>query len=189
MRQTKSVRLVEVVSYDNAWGAMFKEEKHKLSRALGDEVVEVHHIGSTAIPQMWAKPTIDILVVVRDIEKVDKHNRSMTAIGYAAMGEYGISGRRFFTKGQSSRTHHVHVFQEGSPQIERHLRFRDFMIAHPSEAARYAELKRELAERFKSDIDSYCEGKDAFIRDIDAKASIWARKKGPHNSDLARPKL
>ena len=175
MEHTVARRVVEVVPYDLVWGAMFSKEETKLRQALGVEILEVHHIGSTAIPGMWAKPTIDMLVVVRDIEDVDDHNGSMSAMGYVAKGEYGIRGRRFFIKGGNRRTHHVHAFQKGSSEIARHLLFRDFIIAHPSEAARYADLKRGLAGRFESDIDSYCQGKEAFIREIDAKAAIWAR--------------
>ena len=167
--------MVEVVSYDSVWGEMFSKEEINLRQALDKEILEVHHIGSTAIPGMCAKPTIDMLVVVRDIEDFDDYTESMSAIGYEAKGEYGIRGRRFFTKGGNRRTHHVHAFQRGSPEIARHLLFRDFMIAHPSEAEMYSNLKRDLAARFESDVESYCQGKDAFIRDIDAKAEDWAR--------------
>lgn len=161
--------------YDNAWPTLFLEEKERIGRILKDEVLGIHHIGSTAIPGMDSKPTIDILVVVRKIEKVDDYNARMEGIGYVAMGEYGIPGRRFFHKGVDRRTHHLHVFQEGSPEIDRHLRFRDYMISHPVEAAEYALLKKGLASRFRPDIDSYCDGKDAFIKEIDAKAEAWAK--------------
>jgi len=174
MERPEVKRVVQVVHYDSIWKSKYLEEAKRLRRVLHNEVIEVHHIGSTAIPGMWAKPTIDILVVVRDIDAVDRYNQSMSAIGYDAMGEYGIKGRRFFTKGGDRRTHHVHVFQKESAEINRHLVFRDFMIAHPSVAAEYADLKRDLAARFGSDIDAYCQGKDAFIRDIDAKAAVWA---------------
>jgi GrpB-like predicted nucleotidyltransferase (UPF0157 family) len=175
LKQPISKRVVEVVPYDTAWSAMFREEKKMMRRILKDEVLEIHHIGSTAIPGMYSKPTIDILVVVRKIEKVDDFNAPMSEIGYVAKGEFGIPGRRFFYKGSDRRSHHLHIFQEGSPEIDRHLRFRDFMISHPKEAAEYAQLKRGLASRFRSDIDSYCHGKDAFIKEIDAKAEAWVK--------------
>jgi GrpB-like predicted nucleotidyltransferase (UPF0157 family) len=175
LKQPISKRVVEVVPYDTAWPAMFREEKKMMRRILKDEVLEIHHIGSTAIPGMYSKPTIDILVVVRKIEKVDDFNAPMSGIGYVAKGEFGIPGRRFFYKGSDRRSHHLHIFQEGSPEIDRHLRFRDFMISHPREAAEYAQLKRGLASRFRSDIDSYCHGKDAFIKEIDAKAEAWVK--------------
>ena len=175
MRQAISKRIVEVVPYDAAWPELFLEEKKRIERIFKDEVLEIHHIGSTAIPGMCAKPTIDILVVVRKIEKVDDFNGPMAGIGYVAKGEYGIPGRRYFYKGEVRRTHHLHIFQQGSHEIDRHLRFRDFMISHSREASEYARLKRELASRFSTDIDSYCDGKDAFIKGIDAKAEAWAK--------------
>jgi len=186
MPMTKTARVVKVVPYDSSWRAKFAEEELVLRRVLGEEVQEAHHIGSTAIPGMWAKPIIDILVIVRDIEKVDRLNHSMSAVGYQAMGEFGIQGRRFFIKGGDHRTHHVHVFQKGSAHIRRHLDFRDFMIVHPKEAASYADLKRSLATRFGSDIDSYCRGKELFIVEIEAKAAIWAaagRARKGHRKD------
>jgi len=178
MRRTNSSRIVEVVPCDKSWSSSFAKEELSLRHALGEEVLEVHHIGSTAIPGMWAKPVLDILVVVRDIDRVEIHDHSMSERGYEALGEHGIRGRRFFVKGGDHRTHHVHVFQKGSDHIDRHLHFRDFMIAHPQEAAKYADLKRSLARSFKSDIDSYCEGKEAYIKDIDVRAAIWAKGKG-----------
>ncbi len=178
MKHSISERIVEVVPYDKIWPAMFLEEKEKIRGILNDEVLGIHHIGSTAIPGMDSKPTIDILVVVRKIGEVDGYNAPMAGIGYVAMGEYGIAGRRFFHKGADRRTHHLHIFEVGSPEIDRHLRFRDFMMSHPVEAAEYAHLKKGLASRFRSDIDSYCDGKDAFIKGIDAKAEAWAKDRG-----------
>jgi GrpB-like predicted nucleotidyltransferase (UPF0157 family) len=173
----KSGRIVEVIEYDDAWPEMFRSEEVVVRRALGDNVLEVHHIGSTAVPGMWAKPVIDILVVVRSIGEVDHQDRLMAAAGYEAKGEYGIKGRRFFTKGGDRRSHHVHVFEKGSPEIRRHLDLRDFMIAHPERAARYSQLKQDLAAKFRNDIDGYCDGKDPFIKAIEVEASAWARSR------------
>jgi GrpB-like predicted nucleotidyltransferase (UPF0157 family) len=174
MPSANSGRIVEVVPYDVAWVAMYEAEAKVVRKALGRIVLEVHHIGSTAIPGMWAMPVIDILVVVRNIGEVDGRNRQMAAAGYEAGGEFGIPNRRFFTTGGDRRTHHVHVFQKGSHDIERHLDFRDFMIAHPDEAARYTDLKKSLAARFRDDIDSYCDGKDKSIKATEVKAAAWS---------------
>ncbi len=178
MKKPDSLRVVEIVRYDPAWKGAFRDEEKALRQILGQELLEIHHIGSTAVPGMKAKPVIDILVVVKDIRMVDSFNERMSTLGYLAMGEYGIKGRRYFTKGGLRRTHHLHVFQEGSPEVERHLRFRDFMIAHPRVAQEYAELKSGLALRFPTDIESYCDGKDAFIKDIDERARAWAKARG-----------
>ncbi|SHH73166.1 GrpB domain, predicted nucleotidyltransferase, UPF0157 family [Clostridium collagenovorans DSM 3089] len=165
-----NLRVVEVVEYNPNWHIEFKEEAHKLRDILKDEIVEIHHIGSTSIPNMSAKPVIDILLEVRDINAIDYYNEKIQQIGYIPKGEYGIRNRRFFLKGENDRTHHIHAFETGDTEIKRHLNFRDYMINHPEEAEEYKNLKKDLAYKFKYDIDKYIEGKDAFIKNIDLKA-------------------
>ncbi len=166
---------VFLVPYDPKWPEEFARESPAVARALGDLFLAIHHIGSTAIPRIHAKPIIDMLAVVSAIDEVDRRNAELQALGYEAMGEYGIPGRRYFRKDDagSNRTHQIHVFQTGSPQIERHLTFRDFMRAHAEFADQYAALKRRLAERHPSDIAAYSTGKDEFIKEMDAKAAAW----------------
>lgn len=168
------MRVIEVVPYSSKWKEEYNKESQKLINIFGEEVISIHHIGSTSIPGIYAKPVIDILIEVREIEIIDRFNSAMESIGYIAKGENGIEGRRYFFKGLYDRTHHVHIFQSGSEEISRHLNFRDYMIAHPEEAKQYGELKKQLAERFKYDIEGYCDGKDAFIKEIDRKALEWA---------------
>jgi len=92
-------RRVEVVSYNPNWKEMYKEESGKIINILNDIIIDIHHIGSTAIPRIKAKPVIDILVEVKDIEAIDQYNHKMEELGYEAMGEHGIPKRRFFRKG------------------------------------------------------------------------------------------
>ncbi len=99
---------------------------------LGSELLEIHHIGSTSIPGIYAKPIIDILGGARKIEDIDPYNDAMARIGYGARGEFGLPGRRFFVKGVPKRTHHLHIFESGNTELTRHLAFRDYMIAHPA---------------------------------------------------------
>lgn len=169
---------VEVVLHDPRWQAAFRAEEESVSRSLGhDIVVVIHHIGSTAIPGIYAKPVIDMLLEVKCLEAVDSRSPAMVALGYEVMGEYGIPGRRYFRKGNEMgvRTHHIHAFEGGSPEIARHLAFRDYMIAHPQDAQRYSELKRQLATAHPWDIGAYMDGKDGFIKEIDRKAAQWRR--------------
>src|SRR4028119_2538328 len=161
---------VEVVPHDPNWRCAFETESKLIALALRDNVVAIHHIGSTAIPQIHAKPIIDMLVEVKDILKIDTHSSEIEALGYQAMGEFGISGRRYFRKG---RSHHIHSFEVGSPQIERHLAFRDYMITHSEDAQQYSELKRELANKYYDNIQGYMDGKDEFIKAMDLKAAKW----------------
>ena len=174
------MRKVEVVPHDSSWRETFDAEASAVARALGDTVQEVHHIGSTAIPGIYAKPVIDLLVEVKSFADVDNHNEPMNRLGYEAMGEYGIPGRRYFRKDSTAgvRTHHVHVFKQGSAEGVRHLAFRDYMKAHPDEAQAYSELKQRLARAHPDDIESYMDGKDAFIKEVDRKAARWRTEKG-----------
>jgi GrpB-like predicted nucleotidyltransferase (UPF0157 family) len=103
----------------------------------------------------------------------------MAALGYRAWGEFGLPGRRFFTKDESgTRTHNVHVYGAGNPEIERHLAFRDYMISHPEQARAYGLLKRELARRFPTDFESYMDGKDAFVKERERRALAWRKAGG-----------
>jgi GrpB-like predicted nucleotidyltransferase (UPF0157 family) len=168
------MRKVEVVAPRPEWVGLFAAESEHLRGIFGREVVAIHHIGSTAIQGIYAKPVIDILLVVKDIRKVDDFNRGMIDLGYEPMGEFGIPGRRFFRREVAGiRTHHVHTFQAGDAQIDRHLNFRDYMNSHPQEAKAYSQLKQSLALQFPADIEGYMDGKDAFIKDIDRQAAIW----------------
>jgi GrpB-like predicted nucleotidyltransferase (UPF0157 family) len=180
------MRKVEVVPPDPKWQEMFKAESNRVRDALGENVVAVHHIGSTAILRIYAKPIIDLLVETKDITKVDGQDTSMESLGYEVMGEFGISGRRYFRKDNQEgiRTHHIHIFTVGSDQVKRHLAFRDYMIAHPENAQNYSELKRSLARKYPTNIDGYMDGKDEFIRDIDKKATQWQVLQASAASDL-----
>jgi GrpB-like predicted nucleotidyltransferase (UPF0157 family) len=160
---------VIVVPYNENWPNQFNEEAVRIRAALGDNCVAIYHIGSTAIPGLSAKPIIDIIPVVKDITEVDRCDEKMKVLGYEPKGEYGILFRRYFQKGSMLRTHNMHVFQEGNSEIERHLKFRDWMRQHPEDRKAYEELKIQLAQRFPNDMCAYCLGKDDFVANIDAK--------------------
>lgn len=109
--------LIKVVAYDASWPQLFEIEAQRIKGILGDHCITIHHIGSTAVPGLSAKPIIDILPVVNDILQVDQFNSAMKNIGYAAKGEYGIPFRRYFQKSSERRTHNVHIFAEGNPEL------------------------------------------------------------------------
>ena len=163
----KNKRIIEVVPHDPNWKQKFKEEANKIKEIFEEIFVDIHHIGSTAVPLVKAKPIIDILVEVTDINKVDSYNRQMEELGYVALGEYGIPRRRFFHKGGKQRTHHVHIFQAGNKEIKRHIDFKNYLISNPSVAKKYSLLKEEMAMKYSNDIDKYQEGKESFIKKID----------------------
>ncbi len=174
-RREHMQRRVAVVPHEAGWAREFSREASTVRECLGANTHEVHHIGSTAIRGIFAKPVIDILAEVVDIEAVAGATDAMCRAGYEAMGEFGIPGRRFFRKDDScgQRTHHVHTFETGHPDVARHLAFRDYLCAHPEVAQEYSDLKRGLAAAHADDIEWYMDGKDAFIKDVDRVAASW----------------
>jgi len=169
------MKKVEVVPHDPRWRNAFEAEANHIAAALGENVVAIHHIGSTAISNIYAKPVVDLLVEVRDITEVDGRSSAMETLGYEVKGEFGIPGRRYFRKDNQGgiRTHQIHAFEVGSAEVERHLAFRDYMIAHPGDAQEYSELKMKLAEEHPQSMDGYVDGKDGFIKEIDRRAARW----------------
>ncbi|SDJ14248.1 GrpB family protein [Salimicrobium halophilum] len=170
------MRQVEVVTYKETWPEEFESEALRIHEALDQIPVYIHHIGSTSVPGLSAKPVIDLMPVVPKIDEVDTHSEGMQKLGYEAMGAYGIEGRRFFRKGGDRRTHHVHVFELDSPAAERHLAFREYLRAHPDVASAYGTLKRSLAETYPEDMESYISGKEEWIRTTEERAIRWYRE-------------
>jgi GrpB-like predicted nucleotidyltransferase (UPF0157 family) len=170
------VRKVEISSYNEKWVSMFEEEADKLRDIFGEEVLVIHHIGSTSVPGLKAKPIIDVMPVVKEINEVDKYNKAMQNIGYEPKGENGIPERRYFQKGGDNRTHHVHIYQLGNYEIERHLAFRDYLRTHPDSIKNYGELKQQLAHQFPHNIESYIDGKNNLVADIERRAIDWYKK-------------
>ena len=165
---------VVLVPHDPAWKHLASEEAARISALLAGQLIAIHHVGSTAIPGIKAKPILDFLGVVHSLEAFDEHPGLLEKIGYQARGEMGIPGRRYFKKpAQGMDTHHVHIFQAGDANIDRHLLFRDYLQTHPKVARDYEHLKEELAVKFANDSPSYADAKTEFIRDIERRAALW----------------
>jgi GrpB-like predicted nucleotidyltransferase (UPF0157 family)/GNAT superfamily N-acetyltransferase len=165
----KETRKIEVVPYDPTWPTQFEAIASAIKNALGDECVAVHHVGSTSVPGLAAKPKIDLIVVVKSspTKIIDK----LESVGFEYRGEFNIP-MRFFFRGRGSTHSNVHVFQEGHPEIELNLAFRDYLRNHQDVCDQYARLKRDLLqkessfEKNDSIFTGYNLGKDAFIRDV-----------------------
>ena len=168
------MRTIEVVDYRPEWEKMFQEEEKKIRKILGKNCIAVYHIGSTSVKGLPAKPIIDIMPVVKDISLVDAHDPEFRALGCDCRGEFGIPGRRFYAKGGDERTHHIHIFEKSNAAaVNRHLAVRDYLRSHPDTAREYAELKKNLAARYPHDNDGYCDGKDAYMKELEQKALKW----------------
>ncbi|MEL7214659.1 MAG: GrpB family protein [Pseudomonadota bacterium] len=166
-----------VVPHDPLWKMAFEIEARAIERAFKPNPIQLHHIGSTAIPGILAKPIIDTLGTVDSLRAIDAEAHAFERLGYEVMGAYGIAGRRYFRKRNSvgTRTHHLHVFEDGSHHAERHLAFRDYLIAHPQVAQEYSALKRRLTRDEASTWDAYLDGKDPFVSRIEPEAVKWFR--------------
>ena len=166
-----------VTDYNENWVQLFEKEATLVKGILIDELVDIHHIGSTAVPNLKAKPIIDIMPIVRDIEKVNNFNEKMVAIGYEPLGELGIKGRRYFRKGGENRTHQIHMFQyDNDFEIKRHLAVRDYLNFHKEDVIEYGKLKERLANEFPKNIEGYSNGKNDFVKNLERRAIEWKSK-------------
>ncbi len=163
---------VLVVAYDQSWPTAFKNEAKIIQEALGRNCLAIHHIGSTSIPGLAAKPIIDIMPVVEDLELVSQSVSLMASKGYDSRAEAGMLFRHYFQKTQKNIACNVHVYQTGDDEIARYLSFRDWMRTHQSDRVAYGDLKFSLANQYPNDIVAYCLGKDSFVAEIDAKTKF-----------------
>lgn len=160
---------------DPGWPARFRDVRTRLIDALGDVALRVDHVGSTAVPDMAAKPIIDVQVSVQDIDDEPAFAPAIESLGWRL--RVREAGHRFFrSPAGEPRDVHVHVCAVGSERERHHLLFRDYLRAHPKTAQAYAALKRELAERYRNDRWGYTEGKTPFIEETTKLAEAWAKE-------------
>jgi NAD-dependent deacetylase len=164
---------VEVIDYDPDWPRLYEEESARIEEALGDLVIEIEHMGSTAVPGLAAKPVIDISVGLRTLNLTFDQIGAMENLGYEYLGEFGLPGRLYFRKGRERRTHQVHAVEWDKEHWHRHHAFRDYLRAHPTEAARYAEFKRGLAREVDHDWVEYVDRKEPFTDELFERAWRW----------------
>ncbi len=170
---------VIVCDYSPEWPAQFEREAQVIQSLLKNNCLAIYHIGSTSIPGMKAKPIIDIMPVVQNLEEIEPLIPAFEKLGYEFMGEFGLPGRRFFLKGRDVRTHHVHIYQvDNRQEIERHLALSYYLRAHPLKANEYTVLKESLAQQYPYDIQSYRIGKDPLVKQLEREAMDWAYQEG-----------
>ncbi len=171
-------RPYQLVEYDPEWPKLFEAYSNQIKGILGNDLLEIHHLGSTSIPGMFAKPNIDIYALASSLDTVRSHKDGFEEAGFASRGDYSNIGEEYFTLDtpEGERIASVHIF-EGSPEVfEDYKNFRDYLIANDSERQRYIDLKRKLYDQYKDDYPSYDAGKKQLIDELKQKTRTWARK-------------
>jgi GrpB-like predicted nucleotidyltransferase (UPF0157 family) len=163
--------IVRLVAYQPAWKALFAAEAERIRDALGERALAIEHVGSTAVAGLPAKPIIDLMVGIADIDDADKEIRALQEIGYERRPNGDLPGRLFLVLGtEEVRRVHLSLSEPGSDFWRGHLQFRDCLRANPALATAYEQLKRDLAARYPDDRLSYTAGKEEFIAEVLAMA-------------------
>jgi GrpB-like predicted nucleotidyltransferase (UPF0157 family) len=162
---------VRIAPYDVGWPERFELERAALEDAIGEWAIGgIHHVGSTAVPGLDAKPVIDILAGVASLPAARACFEPLAKLGYL-YAPYRVEEMHWFCKPHPSRrTHHLHLVPAGSRRYEEELTFRDYLRSHHDTAEEYATLKRKLAIRFADDREAYTEAKEDFIHTVLALA-------------------
>ena len=163
------------IPYDSQWPIQFSVEAIRLQKVFGHSLSSLHHIGSTSIPGLIAKPILDMVGETSRTGEMNEFIDALTTLGFEYRGEYGIKDRDFFVR-KNDPAVHLHLFPVGHFQIEKHIIFRDYLIAHPEVARKYGKKKSELLTTFPLDRDSYQAGKDDLIKEITESAYAWTGK-------------
>ena len=159
---------VTVLPYDKAWKIAFEEIRSELESALDGLIVGIEHVGSTSVEGMWAKPCIDIDVIIKDYSVLDEVVSELANIGYIHEGDLGIEGREAFRYDDKPHlmTHHLYVCPQNSEELKRHVTFRDFLRNNAEAARKYSAVKKTAAELFPNGIDKYIEYKSPYIEEL-----------------------
>jgi GrpB-like predicted nucleotidyltransferase (UPF0157 family) len=167
--QSKFNRPIHIVDYDPQWSSLFEKEKAAILAAVGNRVLMVEHIGSTAVPGLAAKPVIDIAVGIHSLADAPGLIPGIEQLGYfyEPTLEQLVPERRFFWKGTPTlHTYHLHLAEPDQPVLLQPLQFRDYLRMHPEAAEDYGVLKKELAKRCGPDLEAYVAGKTTFVEKV-----------------------
>ena len=160
---------IELVDYDPAWPGLFAREAERIRAALGERVVLLEHTGSTSVPGLAAKPIIDMTLAVPDSSDEDSYAPALEAAGYVLrIREPDWHEHRVF-KGPDTNVN-LHVFSDGCPEIDRMLRFRDWLRTDEADRELYEQTKRKLAAREWTYVQDYADAKTLVVEEIIARA-------------------
>jgi GrpB-like predicted nucleotidyltransferase (UPF0157 family) len=171
---------VELVPHSPVWAEMARSETARLKAVLGDNLLTVHHIGSTAIPGIKAKPIVDLMPIVADLVTLDAREQEVAALGYEWMGEFGLPGRRYCRLNDpvtGKRKFQLHCYEDGAGESLRHVAFRDYLRAHPEIARAYEAQKERAASLHPDDVLKYNDAKNDWIKATEKDALAWYAKR------------
>lgn len=163
--------IVELENYNSKWEEDYKEEEKLLKKVLKKYIIEIHHIGSTSIKELMAKPIIDILIVIRSFDDIGKIEEILKKYNYTNRGHQGVNDRYFFAKGtEDARTHYIHFVDKKGDTYYNQLYFKRYLLEYPEYIDKYCHLKQALALKYKNERTKYTQSKNDFIKDIIIKA-------------------
>ncbi|MFA5413015.1 MAG: GrpB family protein [Patescibacteria group bacterium] len=163
-------RRYTITLYDPDWKKNFENEVKIIQPIFAGKALQIEHIGSTSVPGLAGKPTIDILVLVNDVSEIDGLNKKMEDIGYKVLGEYVMPGAQLFVKEKNDvRLVNLHVFQKDHSHVKEMLQLRDYLRVHPEDVKEYSDLKFELAEKYPNDYAQYRKYKDEYMERLKDK--------------------
>lgn len=167
---------VIILDYDTNWPGRFQSLRKRIADALGDMAAAIEHVGSTAVPNLAAKPIIDIDVVLASETMLPAAIERLASLGYIHRGNLGVLEREAFRAPANDPPHHLYVCPPGSAEFRRHMAFRDYLRAHPKDAKIYGDLKIALAERFREDRSAYNTAKGEFVEELTSRAMRHSEK-------------
>jgi GrpB-like predicted nucleotidyltransferase (UPF0157 family) len=159
------------------WVVQFEKEQASLDRILEGLPHVIEHVGSTSVAELWAKPQIDILVIVDVLDDVRKRQSSFEAAGYTWLGDYTGQGEEYFVRDAEDgrRTVSIHVMSKDAPEVLSQIRLRDYLRTHPLEVEAYSKVKRVAYDGGKTDRADYPKKKKDFLLALIERSQIWAR--------------
>ena len=169
---------VKLLFHQEEWNKNAENVILKLKQILGYAAVDAQHVGSTAIASIYAKPIIDIVIGLRDLNDISPYMQLLEEHGFIFRGE-DVAGQMLFVMGdfeKDTRTHHIHAVKWNGTEWNNYINFRDYLNCHPDKAMQYDACKKKLALQFSSDRRRYTEGKQECIEYLLKEAYVWKQR-------------
>ena len=166
-----------ISEYDSSWPDTFKAIQGMLAGVFGTKALQIEHVGSTSVPGMTAKPIIDVLVIVPNIDELDTEKKAIEDLGYF-IRENVLEKRSllFEKKTQGEKTENIHIFEQGAEKANQLLVMKEYYLTHPERVSQYENLKVELYKKFPESYEDYRKGKKGFLDETERLAKEWISK-------------